>query len=209
MPDPTLALHPAALALRQLADQIERAAKDGAVGQEAIDAVPVRDRAQVAVTLGFGEAAVAVALQDIASTIRGIEPVLRRGVEAHEREVAIGAGAGAGAGVGAGAGGVVDPPRTDHRPQVDPPQPTSTFLPTLLLALQEPYRSVLTATVALVLGALLSWLGVRAPAEPGNGADVGGNGVEDTEPQPPLPPGRRPERPAVAPAPSYREEPEP
>lgn len=182
MPDPTLALHPVSLSLRQVADQIDQAVKAGYAGQDAVDRVLMRERARLAADLGFGEAAVAVALQDIATTLRGLEPVLRRGVEAHEREVA---------GVGVGVG--VEEPV----PHVSAPAHTpTTFWTTLGLVLQEPYRTPLAALMALVLGALLSWAGGQA-------------GQEEATPSAPSAPSEQPDpRPPVLPVsvPQHREE---
>lgn len=194
MPDPTLALHPVSLSLRQVADQIDQAVKSGYAGQDAVDRVLMRERARLAADLGFGEAAVAVALQDIATTLRGLEPVLRRGVEAHEREVA---------GVGAGVG-VEEPAPHVSAPAPAPTPSAMSFWTTLGLVLQEPYRTPLAALMALVLGALLSWAGGQAGQE-NRGSDPAGQ--EESTPSAPSAPSEEP-RPSVLPVsvPQHREE---
>lgn len=86
--DPTFARHPAALALRQLADQIDARAAEGLSGGDAVKAVPARERAAVAALLGFADSAVAVALQDVAGTLLSMQPTIERGMNALEREAA-------------------------------------------------------------------------------------------------------------------------
>lgn len=201
VPDPTLALHPTALALRQLADQIDQATKAGYLGHDAVEQTSVRDRAAVAVALGFGEAAVAVALQDIATTMRGIEPVLRRGVEAHEREVTIRGESrdGRDGRDGRDAGHYTEAPTS---PGVVPSGKAAPFLSVLTTALTEPYRTILASASALILGAILSWLGVRVTEAP---VDVADAPVESPVPVPvPVPP----RDPVIAPIP-YHRDPEP
>lgn len=88
MPDPIFARHPAALALRQLADQIDARAAEGLNGSDAVKAVPARERAAVAALLGFADSAVAVALQDVAGTLLSMQPTIERGMNALEREAA-------------------------------------------------------------------------------------------------------------------------